>query len=132
MTEFRRAQQALEKMVREVGIEKMPLHSEALRPLLVILFEVGKRHRAGVTVFDNAGTNAGVDQMKLGLLVPVSKFMDLQSDLKAEIEKHPTLAHDVTKNARKVVCHLASKDLVMIYHDDLWIPIGALLPEKRH
>jgi len=131
-SEFKRAQRALQKMTRERGMEKMPIYNEALRPLMLIMQDVGQRHELGVVVFDNANANADVDQLKLGLMVPIAEFMVIQRELRAEIEKHPTLAHDITKNARKLICHPAGNSMVMIYHEDLWIPSGALLPEKRH
>ncbi len=136
MTEFKRAQQALKKMAREVGMDNMPIHNEALRPLLLIMQSIAERHDSGVVVFDHVGTrppaSASVDELKFGLFVPISEFMVCQRELRAEIEKHPTLAHDITKNARKLICHPAGNSMVMIYHEDLWIPSGALLPEKRH
>ena len=132
MSEIRRAMKAPEKMIAKVGIEDVPLGNDKLRPLLKTMHDVAVRHRNDVVVFgakEKIDANRLADRLHPGLIVPSGELMAYHRELIEAMNDDVVAA--VRENGKRVVLQPFGPAIGM-YHDELWIPTEALLPERKN
>jgi hypothetical protein len=130
MSEIPRALNALQKLVAGVGMENMLLGNETLRPLLLVMQNVAERHGNGVMAFElgNGGARLS-DRLHLGLIVRPEEYPTYRREMDEAMSDE--LVAVIKANDKRMVAMMLGS-AVVLYHDELWIPSAALLPERKH
>jgi hypothetical protein len=117
-----------QRFIKDHGFEKMPLHDEALRPLLRVMWRVREQvDESNVIAFDNEPPGRPLTRIYPGLLVPMVLARKAANAFIVEVGNEACRALAQTKAHQKLTFTMGMKNgSAVLYHDQLWCPVGAL------
>lgn len=122
--EVEQIQRDFAALADKVGIENVPLHDEKLRPLLLLMQRVGEKNGRGVAVFGLGDT----EKLRFGLFSTADTAQYMGEAVVEEMcEDEAMRAFDGEHHLQVLV----QGDRAVLYHNDLWMPIGALASRQN-
>ena len=123
-SQFEKDQQDLQKLVKELGFDGLPINDESLRPFLAFLWGFGEARGHKVWTFDQPRDYP--DRLYHGLVGSVVPLKSLADDMAEALKKSP-LWGDIGR-AKPV---FTVGRIATCYFEGVWTPKSALA-SRRH
>lgn len=122
--EVEQIQRDFKALADKIGIENVPLHDEKLRPLLLLMQRVGEKNGTGVAVFGLADT----EKLRFGLFSTADTADNMGRAVVEEMCEDEAMQKFDGEHHLHV---MVQGDHAVLYHNDLWMPIGALASRQN-